>query len=287
MLLPEDRTITVNGLTIRYWDEGSGQPLLMLHGIGSSVEYWYKNVLPLSAHYRVIAVDFPGFGKSDKPDVKYNLDYFAKFVEDFLEALGVSSIYLFAHSLGGGIALQYAVSNRDNVRKMVLVNNVGFSTQVIIFFRLMGLPVFNKLLTNISKPFFAKALSANVYDSSVITPALVDLLYPLTHSPGAQRAMRYITKHNTTLWGMKNSVLRPLMAQYPVLHDLPTLVVWGKQDRLLATKYHVPAISGLLPNARVELIDRCGHIPQLEHPAQFNHLVELFLEEKGASTEAP
>ncbi len=282
MLLPQDHTITVNGLTIRYWDEGAGEPVVMLHGIGASAEYWCKNILPLSEQYRVIAVDFPGFGKSDKPDANYSLDYFASFLADFLQAMGLEKTNLFAHSLGGAVALQHTVRHRQTVNKLMLANNVGFATQVIIFFRLMGLPFFRKLLTNLSKPMFAKALRTNVYDEAVITDELVDLLYPLTHNPGSRRAMRYITKHNTSFFGMKKSVLNPLMSQYHLLDDLPILVVWGKQDKLLPTKHHVPAISALLPHARVELLDQCRHIPQLEHPERFNELARGFLQEKNA-----
>ncbi|OGT30564.1 MAG: hypothetical protein A3E87_03100 [Gammaproteobacteria bacterium RIFCSPHIGHO2_12_FULL_35_23] len=278
MDLPQDRYIVVEGYKIRYWQEGNaGDYLLLLHGINASIEYWHKNIFELAKHYRVVLLDLPGFGKSDKPNVIYDLNFFAEFVAKFCQALGIESMHLAAHSLGGAIGLQFALNNLPQIKKLVLADGVGFALQVIIFFRLMGRPIIGKILTNISKSIFTKALKTNVYDPAVITEELVNILYPLAHDSKTQKVVQYITKHNTDWQGILATTLQPLWHRFIELKDVPVLLIWGKQDNLLATDIHVPAAKKLIPHVKIELLDCCGHIPQLERPLEFNRLVIDFL----------
>lgn len=280
LLFPEDRFITVNNCQIRYWDEGqhTGPCLLLLHGIGASVEYFHANFAELAKHYRVVALDMPGFGKSDKPDAPYDLNYFSTFVGDFCKTMQLQDLFVLGHSLGGAIALKFSADNLSQVRKLISIDGVGFSTKVIIFFRLMGRPLIGKFFLNLSKPMFAKALRANVFNSNVITDELIDVLYPLTQNEETQKVIRQITKYNTSWLGMRKRTIEPLWNAMPSFSDLPVKVFWGEQDLLLPTAKHVPNIAQHIPHAEIELLDHCGHIPQMEHPQVFNEKLLEFLQ---------
>lgn len=277
--LPQDQYVDVDGLKVRYWQLGeSGPQLLLVHGIGACAEYWYKNVFALSEHYRVLAFDLPGFGKSDKPNVDYTIDFYDQFINRFCEVMNYSSFVLVGHSLGGGISLKFAIDHRDKVEKLVLIDAVGFSKQVVIFFRLMGMPIIGRFFLKVSKKLFSVAFRQNVYDKQVISEELIDIVYPLSQSPLAIRTMANITKHNTNILGIKPTILQPLWDGMPTLQDLPVLIYWGLKDELLRANAHVPAAKAKLPNASFHLMDECGHIPQLEFPDVFKHVLDEFIE---------
>jgi len=276
---PEDQYVEVNGLKIRYWQVGErGEKLLLVHGIGGCVEYWHKNVFELGKKYQVIVVDLPGFGKSDKPKADYTLDYYSDFLAAFCKAKAWQDIILLGHSLGGGVSLRFAIKHRPLLKKLVLIDAVGFSRQVIIFFRLMALPVIGRLFLKLSKKMFAIAFRSNVYDASAISNDLIDVVYPLTQDPKTIDTMRRIVKRNTNLLGIKHSMLKLIWDHLAELEDLPTLVFWGMQDRLLLTKRHVPEVKAKLPSAQLHLLDKCGHIPYTEHPKEFREVLTGFVD---------
>jgi pimeloyl-ACP methyl ester carboxylesterase len=275
---PEDKYINVNGLKARYWAEGdSGPQVLFIHGIGASVEYWHKNIHELSKNYRVLAVDMPGFGKSDKPDADYTLEFYSEFLTEFCKVMKCEELVVVGHSLGGGMAMQFAIEHGKRVKKLILVDNVGFAKQVTIFFRLMAVPVIGRLFLKLSKKLFAFALRGNVHHGEVISDELVDVLYPLNQAPLAIRTLKYIVKHNTDLAGIRAATLKPIWDHMDKIREIPTLVCWGKDDNLLSAKVHVPEIKKWLPHVRLELFDDCGHIPQMEHPKKFNKLFDEFV----------
>ena len=278
MQLFEDKYIKVQGMNIRYWQEGEKGPyLILVHGIGACAEYWHANMAFLSHHYRVIAVDMPGFGKSDKPDVDYSLEFYELFLAGFLDALQIQTCFLMAHSLGGAVAIGFTLDHPERVKKLVLVDNVGFALNVIIFFRLMALPIIGKFLLNPGKKLFTTALRSNVYDSRSISDEFANQIYAYLNEAGTQRTMRYIVKHNTNLRGIKKQSIQPLLSRYDQLKNLPILLFWGKQDHLLPYAPHINAAKEFIPHAEFVEVDRCGHILQIEYPDFFNERVLQFL----------
>lgn len=274
----EDKYIKVQGMNIRYWQEGQEGPyLILVHGIGACAEYWHANIASLSKHYRVIAVDMPGFGKSDKPDVDYSLEFYELFLAGVLDALQIPTCFLMAHSLGGAVAIGFTLDHPERVKKLILVDNVGFALDVIIFFRLMALPIIGNFLLDPGRKIFAMALRSNVYDSSTISDEFADLVYSYINKAGTQRTMRYIVKHNTNLKGIRKQAIQPLLSRYDQLKNLPILLFWGKQDHLLPYAAHIKAAKELIPHAEFVEVDRCGHILQMEHPDFFNQHVLEFL----------
>src|SRR6266581_840273 len=122
----ESRTVTIDGMNIHYVCGGSGPPLVLVHGLGSSaaVEFYY-NLEPLAAHHRVLAIDLPGFGKSDKPVLEYTIDLFVKAVRDLMACEGLERAAVMGVSMGGRVALGLALDSPEMVERLVLVDALG------------------------------------------------------------------------------------------------------------------------------------------------------------------
>src|SRR6267143_3123745 len=122
----ESRTVTIEGVNIHYVCGGNGPPLVLVHGLGSSaaVEFYY-NLEPLAAHHRVLAIDLPGFGKSDKPVLDYTIDLFVKAVRDLMTSEGLERSAVMGVSMGGRVALGLALDSPELVERLVLVDALG------------------------------------------------------------------------------------------------------------------------------------------------------------------
>src|SRR5256885_11906529 len=122
----ESRTITIDGVNIHYVCGGSGAPLVLIHGLGSSaaVEFYY-NLEPLAAHHRVLAIDLPGFGKSDKPVLAYTIDLFVKAVRDLMACEGIERAAVMGVSMGGRVALGLALESPGLGGGLVLFDALG------------------------------------------------------------------------------------------------------------------------------------------------------------------
>src|SRR5437588_5645862 len=122
----DSRTVTVDGVNLHYLCGGSGSPLVLVHGLGSSaaVEFYY-NLEPLVAHHRVVAIDLPGFGQSDKPLLEYTIDLFVKAVSDLMASEGLPRAAVMGVSLGGRVALGLALTSPEQVERLILVDALG------------------------------------------------------------------------------------------------------------------------------------------------------------------
>ena len=138
----ESKWIDVNGFTIHYLEGGVGDPLVMLHGGASGAEdEWTLNLEPLARHYRIVAPDMIGYGKSDKPNIVYTTTLFNRFFVDFISALGLESASLMGHSLGGGIALAFTLNYPQKVNKLILVDSAGLANSVALLGKML-IPIF-------------------------------------------------------------------------------------------------------------------------------------------------
>ena len=122
----EGRWIEVDDHRIHYVDAGGGFPLIMLHGGANDWHDWEENIEPLAQHYRVIAPDIAGFGKSDKSKSAYGIDDFVHYLEGFVDALGLELLHLAGHSLGGRVGLEFACLHPEQVSKLIAVAPFGF-----------------------------------------------------------------------------------------------------------------------------------------------------------------
>lgn len=272
---PQDRYVQVGQINTRYWTSGDkGTTVILLHGIGSSVETWAYNISVLAQHHRVYAVDLVGAGRSDKPPATYSLTYLAQFVKDFMDALSIECASLIGNSLGGGVALQFALNFPQKLEKLVLVNSLGLGKEITLTLRLATLPFVGRLFKP-TRSGTALALKQSVYDSTLISNDWVELYYQIATLPRAWEAVVGLIKTNIDLFGVRTEIYNTIVDRLPTI-TAPTLVLWGQQDRVLPVTHAAVATKGL-PNARVHIFDPCGHWSQVEHSQEFNTLVLEFL----------
>ncbi|NDJ17814.1 alpha/beta fold hydrolase [Myxacorys almedinensis A] len=279
--LPPDRYIQVNGIKTRYWSLGTqGSVVIFIHGISSAVETWALNIEALAQHHRVYALDLVGSGRSDKPLGVYSLVALAEFAHAFADALTLDRFSLIGNSLGGGTALQFALSYPQRVEKLVLVNSLGLGQAVSWGLRLANLPFVDRFYKP-TRSSTAFTLRQSVDDPSLITDEWIDTFYELLSLPGAPEAAIAQIRASVDWFGVRPEVYQPLVNGLPTL-TTPTLIVWGKQDHILPVSHTQVAIQHL-PKAQVQIFDRCGHWSHFEQAAAFNTQVARFLARSSSS----
>lgn len=277
--LPHDRFIKVGNVNTRYWEAGDkGSVVLLVHGLGGFIENWEKNIVALAGSHRVYAMDLPGFGRSDKSPLTRDLMVLVPFISNFMVALGIEKASLIGNSLGGGLVLQFAIDFPEKVDKLVLVDSAGMGKGVIADFKLCSLPFIGELLIRPTPASTGKLWRKCVFDPEVITPGVIDVSYRLASQPGAREALLATLRAGINLLGQRGDLVRDLLGSLEKINR-PVLVTWGKQDRIIPPA-HALIAKEKIPGARLELFDRCGHLPMFEYPEKFNKLVLDFLSDE-------
>lgn len=277
MQKPQDRYITVGQINTRYWAEGEhGSPVILIHGLGGFVESWLLSFYALAAHHRVYALDLPGHGQTDKPlDGPCQISDLARFAGDFLEVLEIERTHLVGHSLGGAVAARLTLMFPQMVDKLALVSSAGLGQELGWSLRLATIPTLGEILTRPSRAAIAQSVETFVNISTEMIDEVIDMWYEMTCLPGAQRGTLRTLRANANLFGQRPSQYAPIVKGLgSITHS--ALVIWGRQDAVVPVAHAHVAANGL-PDARVELLERCGHIPMLEQPEVFKKLVAEFL----------
>jgi len=148
----KDQFIKVGNIKTRYWALGDGKSTaILVHGLGGHIENWEDNIAALAQGRRVYALDLAGFGRSDKPQIRFSIPYFTEFVKEFMIVQDVDKAALIGESMGGAIVLQFALQYPHQVDKMVLVDSVGLGKEMEIYMRIGSLPILGELFTRPSR----------------------------------------------------------------------------------------------------------------------------------------
>ncbi|NOX17223.1 MAG: alpha/beta hydrolase [Chlorobi bacterium] len=274
------KTATVNeNIKIAYIDEGAGdQTIIFIHGLGSYLRAWEKNIPALKEKYRCIAIDLPGYGKSDKGIYPYSMDFFADVIKEFTEELNIKNAVIAGHSLGGQIAISTALKYPEIVSKLILVDPAGFERftegQKQWFRDVMTV----KFVKFTSPNQIRKNVVINFYDMPD------DAEFMITD----RIALRGAKDFDKYCYAVVESV--SAMVDAPVYNLLekikqPTLIVFGKNDELIPNRFLNPGFTediakegtSKIPNAKLVLFEKCGHFSQFEKADEFNYEVEIFL----------
>ncbi len=274
MVQYQDRWVAAGGLKTRYWEAGAGPPVILLHGIGAHAGFWRASIPGLSDGYRVIAPDLCGSGLSEVPrDVSRAV--FAGWLADFIDAVGASPASIVASSMGGGIALATSLDHREKVRALVLVNSVGFGKSVGYVFRVASIPVVGELVVPSDAKGIRRQLLRLSYDDDWLGDDLTAETEVLAQN---QDRRRFFFK--SLRWGVSCfGGMRPatvLIDELPSL-SIPVRIIWGRQDGVFPVKLAKVAVERIR-GADLVVMDRCGHMPQLERPDEFNCHVLQFLQ---------
>jgi pimeloyl-ACP methyl ester carboxylesterase len=274
--LIQDRYTKVDSINTRYWSAGTqGTPVILLHGGGSSIEVWEKNIPALAQDYRVFAFDIVGTGLSDKPVVTYSLDYQLQFLRAFLNTLGIQKASLIGNSMGGSIALKFALESPGRVSKLGLISSFGLGREIALSDRLLAaFPAIAKVIPP-SRSGVRMVLNSCVYDAKSVPEEWIELSFKRFNLLGQKEALISLLVTNLDFWGVRREVFSPIVQQLDRI-QAPTLIIWGKQDSITPVA-HAYRAAQKIPSSSLHVFERCGHWAQVEYPEKFNRLVSEFL----------
>lgn len=253
----------INNLRIRYLDRNKrGSPLLLIHGLGGSIESWINNIGFLSTKFRIIALDLPGFGLSDKPKISYTINFYVRFLEKFIKKLKSSHFFIMGSSLGGHIAVEFTLRNKKNVDKLILISPAG--TPPKTFKGTKELRQYLKVVNAKSPKEVSRILSS--IDSSMVSLSYADAVYKRLSLPGAKEGF---------ISALKGSAVAPRYNNQLARIDTDMLLIWGREDRIIPLRFIHPFMEH--GKSRIIILEKCGHRPHVENPMLFNKIVKDFL----------
>ncbi len=266
----------VDGLALHYVREGRGPAIVLVHGLGGFAESWRKTIDVLAQSADVLAVDLPGCGLSAKPRTRYDLDFFTRVLHGFLDAVGVGRVSLVGHSLGGAVAVTYALTHPASVDRLALVSAVvpGFDYRPSWLYRLAALRGLGEAAALCAGRSMYRAAIARCFHApkGSEVDALVDWSY------AARTAWNAKTAYLATLRDVRADFAGRAAAYRRVAGTLPSpvLLVHGRQDPVVGAAHCANVAKGF-PRASVRWVDACGHFPQIEHADTVNRWLEEFL----------
>ena len=288
VLMPQEsrmhpQKILIAGLQINFVEEGKGQPILFLHGLGGSWKDWAANLSFFPTFYQAMAIDFPGFGDSDKPETDYSINWLTAIVEKFLRERKLDQAIVVGHSMGGLVALNLAAQPGSPVKNLVVADVVGIGDKAeflsyALTKKIMGpesrFETFEGLLREEFKAMVENFIkgqkpktSKEFFQSVPKNPLTGKPLLPMT--PAVQMSASII-----------DFDIRPQLASI----RQPTLILWGSKDPI-APPQDASFLKSKIPQASLEILENCGHSPMQDLPDRFNQEVEKFLQaaESGSS----
>ncbi|MEU4252399.1 alpha/beta hydrolase [Amycolatopsis sp. NPDC026612] len=271
------RTRVVHGYERAYRMAGRGPALLFLHGIGDDSSTWLDLLASLSADFTVIAPDLLGHGSSAKPRADYSVAAYACGMRDLLTTLDVDRVTVVGHSLGGGVAMQFAYQFPERCERLVLVGSGGVGAGVHPLLRLAAAPGAGLVLPLLGTPPAVAALRGFAGLLRVFDDA--DLDYVLTRyarlvEPGTRSAFLR-TLRSVVDW--RGQVVNMLDRCY-LTDGIPTLLVWGTEDRVVPSGHALRAHRAM-PGSRLVLFEGAGHFPHRSDPERFLEILREFLAE--------
>ncbi|MCB0864196.1 MAG: alpha/beta fold hydrolase [Solirubrobacterales bacterium] len=272
-------TIELHGNTVTFLRAGEGPPLLLLHGIAGSYETWAPLIPSLSRDFTVIAPDMLGHGRSAKPRGDYSLGAYAAGARDILLALGHESATVVGHSLGGGVAMQFAYQFPAHTQRLVLVSSGGLGEEVNIALRAATLPGSEFVLPFITKAWVTgtgRRIGEILSTFGLMPNADITEIargYASLADPHARSAFIHTARSVIDHKGQRVSARDRLY----LADSVPSLIVWGERDRIIPVRHGERAASEM-PGSRFELFERSGHFPHLDQPTRFARLLTEFID---------
>lgn len=249
----------INGLNINYIIKGEGKPVVLLHGWGSNISLFSSMTELISKQYKVIAMDLPGFGKSEEPNVPWSVDDYVDFVIDFLNEFGIKEAIFLGHSFGGRIII-----------KLFSRNNLPFKITDIILTGSAG--VLPKKSAKQKFKIKIYKITKNIYSSNLVKKIFPNALENLRNKNGSADYKAASPVMRQTLVKVVNEDLVPLFENI----NIPTLLIWGKNDTA------TPLEDGKLMNSKMKesalvVLDNSGHYAFLDEMFAFNKILASYL----------
>lgn len=238
----------------KYLDEGKGETLLLLHGLFGALSNWDSVIREFSTRYRVLIPVMPIY---EMPIKTASLEGLVSFIESFVAYKSLNNVTLLGNSLGGHVALIYTLTNKKNVKQLVLTGSSG------LFENSMG----GSFPKRGSYDYIKERVAYTFYDPATASKDLVDEVFDITKD--IPKCMRIVA--------IAKSAQRNNMAKEITKIEIPTLLVWGLNDTITPPMV-AHEFNKLIPTSELRFIDKCGHAPMMEHPQKFNKLLSQFME---------
>ncbi|MEV0025931.1 alpha/beta hydrolase [Streptomyces atroolivaceus] len=268
----------IHGYRRAYRVEGEGPAILLVHGIGDSSATWAEVIPGLARRHTVIAPDLLGHGASDKPRADYSVAAYANGVRDLLGVLGIERATLVGHSLGGGVAMQFAYQYPEHTDRLILVSAGGVGREVNPVLRAVSLPGADLMLSTLRLPgmrgqvgLFTRLIKLLDTDLGQDAGELLDLVDAL---PDSTSRSAFISTLRAVV-DRRGQVVTMLDRCY-LAQGMPTLLLWGSRDGVVPV-HHAYGAHAAMPGSRLEIFEGAGHFPFHTDPARFHALVEDFM----------
>ncbi|MGB9664347.1 MAG: alpha/beta fold hydrolase [Ignavibacteria bacterium] len=263
---------------LAYIDEGNGEVVLLVHGLASNAGFWRYNILDLAKNFRVIVVDLPGYGKSEKGNYSYKMTFFAETLKQLLDELQIDKVNFVGHSMGGQIGIWFSILYPDRVKKLILASPAGIEK----FNRgegewLKGVVTISSVKST-NEEGVRRNLSNNFYDWRQELEWMVEERVRMAKAKDFDLFARAVTR---SVAGM---IDEPTSDKLTMI-DVPTLIIYGEKDGLIPNPYLHPGFTAdvfkmgqkKIKNSVIHEIKNCGHMIMMEKPEEFNQVVLNFL----------
>jgi pimeloyl-ACP methyl ester carboxylesterase len=279
----KESEIVLHGHRVSYREAGdpaADRPVVvLLHGIAGSGQTWDGVLDALGEHYRVLAPDLLGHGTSAKPRGDYSLGAYASAVRDLLSALGHESATVVGHSLGGGIAMQFAYQFPERLERLVLVSSGGLGREVAFMLRAAALPGADWVLPAlVSRRLDAAGRGVANALTRVGLLAAADLEelargFASLKDAEARHAFLHTVRSVIDVRGQRVDASDRLY----LAAEVPTLLIWGEKDRVIPVRHGLLA-QRKMPGSRIEVLPGAGHFPHIADPEHFIETMTAFIE---------
>ena len=269
------KKVKISGVNVHFVETGKGPPILFLHGLGGSWRDWSANLPAFASNYRAMAMDFPGFGESDKPEVRYSIEWLTDGVERFLQQQECDRLNLVGHSMGGLVALNLASRPKSRVKKLVITDAVRISDKseflaYAMSKKIMGADTEWEFVESFLKDQF-RSMADDLIEKQ--KPQTARDLFESLKVPIIGKPLLPMTPEVQMIASIFDFDIRPKLASI----QQPTLILWGAKDSIaspqdasfLQTKIHASTLI-IFPDS--------GHSPMMEHPSLFNQELGKFLQ---------
>ena len=261
--------VQIDGVRVRYVDEGEGPPVVLIHGFASAIENWTRVIPKLKGSHRVIALDLKGFGWTDRPEGDYSPQAEARLVLGLMDKLGVERAAVVAHSWGASVALAMALQAPDRVSRLALYDAWIYESQQPSFFLWSRADGLGELLVGAyydQRP--DDRMTSAFFNKEAIPEQLIDEVEDALERPGTKAA---------ALAAIRGQRFTELEGRYGDI-EVPALLLWGREDEVTPVSVGEQLVRHLR-DARLLVYERCGHFPMIEAEASSTRDLIAFLAE--------
>jgi pimeloyl-ACP methyl ester carboxylesterase len=268
-----------DGIKLAYVDEGKGtETILMIHGLGSYLPAWNKNITELSKSYRVIAVDLPGYGKSSKAPHSGLMSFYAGVIANLIQTLELGPVNLAGHSMGGQIAMVLTLEKPELVKRLILVDPAGFEA-----FHAGQKNWFKDVMTpNLVRLTTVDAIENNLASNFYRLPD--DARFMIEDRIAMRDADDFEAYCLAVARSVHGMVEEAVLDKIQAIH-IPTLIFFGENDMLIPNRYLNPGFTrkiaetgaGLIKGSKLIMVPKCGHFMMFEKPEVFNSETRNFI----------